>query len=147
MPVADRIRKFGFRRWHERQLIEAHASLVTAFLGVILVAACLDQFHWHDAGLKPLAMLALIVTGIVLCFKTVAFYFKVLFRAEHFAAQAVCGGCGVYGVIEVLASSAHGVADIADAASGDWLKVRCKKCGHGWTMAADQSQTPVGKSL
>ncbi len=147
MPVADRIRTPGFRRWHERQLIEAHASLVTAFLGVILVAACLDQFHWRDAGFKPLAMLVLIAAGIALCFKTVSFYFTVLFRAEHFAAQAVCGGCGVYGVIEVLASSAQGAADIADAAGSDWLNVRCKKCSHGWTMSADQPQTPIGKSL
>ena len=147
MPVANRIRKLGFRRWHERQLIEAHASLVTAFLGVILVAVCLDQLHWRDAGFKPLAMLALIVGGILLCFKTVAFYFKVLFRAEHFAEQAVCGACKTYGVIEVLSASAQGAPDIADAAGSDWLKVRCKKCSHGWTMTADQPQTPIGKSL
>ena len=147
MPVADRIRKFGFRRWHERQLIEAHASLVTAFLGVIMVAVCMDQFHWRDAGFKPLTLLALIVAGIALCFKTVTFYFKVLFRAEHFAAQAVCGGCGIYGVIEVLTASAPGAPDLAGAASGDWLKVRCRKCGHGWTMTADQPHTPISKSL
>ena len=149
MPAADRIRTLGFRRWHERQLIEAHASLVTAFLGVIMVVVCMDQLHWREAGFKPILMVVLIAAGLVLCFKTTAFYFKVLFRAEHFATQAVCSGCGVYGVLAVLSSAAPGALDHGDgdAAGSDWLKVRCKKCGHDWTMTADQIRTPVNKSL
>jgi len=63
MSVAASIRKLGFRRWHERQLIEAHASLVTAFLCVIVIAVCLDQFHWRESGAKPWIMLALIVAA------------------------------------------------------------------------------------
>ena len=133
MPIADSIRKLGFRRWHERQLIEAHASLVTAFLGVILIAVCLDQMQWRDGGIKPFIMLALAAGGVMLCFKTVGFYFAVLFRAEHFAAQAKCDHCGVYGVINILAAPAR-AASLDDAASTDWLKVRCKKCGHDWTI-------------
>ena len=147
MRVADRIRKLGFRRWYERQLIEAHGSLVTAFLGVIVVAVCMDQFHWHDPGFKPLIMLALIIAGIALCFKTVAFYFKVLFRAEHYATQATCSDCGVYGVIEVLASPAHSTQEIDHVSGGDWMKVRCKKCGHDWTMRAMQAGEPDKKHL
>jgi len=134
LTVADQIRKRGFRRWHERQLIEAHASLVTAFLCVIVVAVCLDQLHWRDAGAKPWIMLMLIVAGVVLCFKTVSFYFKALFRAEHIAQQAVCGVCKAYGVIEVLAPAMRMESSCDTANANDWLKVRCKKCGHGWTM-------------
>jgi hypothetical protein len=141
MSVAAGIRKLGFRRWHERQLIEAHASLVTAFLCVILVAVCLDQFRWREAGFKPLIMLALAAAGIALCFKTVTFYFKLLFRAEHFAQQAVCSDCKAYGAIEVLASSTPHSHNAADAA-GDRLSVRCKKCGHVWTMREMQSGVP-----
>jgi len=142
MPVAESIRKRGFRRWYERQLIEAHASLVTAFLGVIMVAACLDQFHWRDAGFNPLLMLGLIIAGIALCFKAAAFYFTTLFRAEHFASQAVCSGCKTYGVIEVLASPVHESRDLADTAGSAWFKVRCRKCGHDWTMAGMQTDEP-----
>ncbi len=147
MPPAEGIRKLGFHRWHERQLIEAHASLVTAFLCVIVIAVCLDQLHWREAGFKPILMLVLIAAGIALCLKTTAFYFKVLFRAEHFATQAVCGGCGVYGVLEVLSSAAPGALDDGGAAGSEWLKVRCKKCGHDWTMTADAMRTPVNTSL
>lgn len=142
MSVATHIRKLGFRRWHERQLIEAHASLVTAFVVMIVVAVCLDQFRWRESGLKPLILLALIVVGIVLCFKAVTYYFKVLFRAEHFAQQAVCSECKTYGTLDVL----HCAVDSA-AADADWLKVRCKKCGHEWTMTAESATTPLGKAL
>lgn len=138
MTVANHIRKRGFRRWHERQLIEAHASLVTAFLCVIVVAVCLDQFHWRESGTKPWIMLALIAAGIALCFKTVNFYFKMLFRAEHFAQQAVCCECKAYGVIEVLAPVMHLDDSRGNADANEWLKVRCKKCGHGWTMQSQQ---------
>lgn len=142
MSIATRIRKLGFRRWHERQLIEAHASLVTALLAMIVVAVCLDQFRWGDGGVKPPLLLALSVAGVVLCFKTVTLYFRVLFRAEHFAAQAVCSECKSYGTLEVLSCAAPRATD-----NDDWLKVRCKKCGHGWTMTAAPTHSPVGKPL
>jgi hypothetical protein len=147
LSVAPGIRKLGFRRWHERQLIEAHASLVTAFLCVIAVAVCLDQFRWRDAGAKPLIMLALIVVGVVLGFKTVVFYFKVLFRAEHFAMQAVCDVCKAYGLLEVMAAAPCRSPDLSNAGSDDWLQVRCRKCGHGWTMHEQQSLPAAGNSL
>ena len=147
MPLLQSIRKLGFRRWHERQLIEAHASLVTAFLGVIVVAVCLDQFHWRDAGAKPLIMLMLIVAGIALCFKTVTFYFTVLFRAEHFAEQAVCGNCKIYGLIDIQAASRHEAHRRGQASSNDRLNVRCRKCGHEWTMHSQQEAPSIGKSL
>ncbi|MEO8135614.1 MAG: hypothetical protein ABI831_16750 [Betaproteobacteria bacterium] len=147
-PVAESIRKLGFRRWHERQLIEAHAGLVTAFLCLIVVLVCNDQLNWRDAGFKPLINLALIVGGIALCYKTVTLYFEVMFRAEHFAAQAVCSVCKTYGRIEVLASSAQASQDIAaDPGSSDWFKVRCRKCSHGWTMTAMEPDAPGKKSL
>lgn len=142
MSIAPRIRKLGFRRWHERQLIEAHASLVTAFLTMIAVAVCLDQFGWREGGAKPLILLALIVAGIVLCFKTVTFYFKVLFRAEHYAQQAVCEECKSWGAVEVTQHAADSAG-----ADEDWLKVRCTKCSHAWTMTAAPLQPGPGEAL
>ena len=138
--VAESIRKMGFRRWHERQLIEAHASLVTAFLSLIVVAICGDQFRWRDPGFAPLINLALIVAGLVLCYATVMSYLRVMARAEHFAAQAVCNECQTYGRIEVIAPSLPATQDAAGAIKSDWFKVRCRKCGHGWTMSATQGE-------
>jgi len=107
----------------------------------------MDQLRWREAGFKPLIMLALIVAGIAACFKTVTFYFKVLFRAEHYAAQAVCDACKTYGVIAVTGSSTLDLQNAGAAAADEWLKVRCKKCGHAWTMSAEHAPTPIGKSL
>lgn len=140
MSTATSISKLGFRRWHERQLIEAHASLVTAFLAMIAVAVCIEQLHWREGGFKPVILLLLIVAGIVLCFKAVTFYFRVLFRAEHYAAQAVCGNCKAYGMIDVTTAS------VPDTGSGR-LKVRCKQCGHEWTLAAQTVHTPASKPM
>jgi len=143
MSIADGIRKFGFRRWYERQLIEAHACLVTAFLGVIMIAVCLDEFRWRDAGMKPVIMLGLVIAGIVLCVKTVRAYFTMLFRAERYAQQSVCGRCNVYAGLHVV-SAPH--AD-AESTAGEWLRVRCRKCGHDWTMSDEPTQDLTKNTL
>jgi hypothetical protein len=127
MLIAERIRKLGFHRWYERQLIEAHASLVTALLCVIVVAVCLDQLRWQDGGFKAIAMMALSAAAALLCIKTVAIYFRVLFRAEHVAQQANCAHCGAYGALAITEHSRAG-------ADEEWLRARCRKCGHEWTV-------------
>ena len=137
--IAESIRKIGFRRWHERQLIEAHASLVTSFLALIVVLVSVDQFGGDDAGTKPLLNLALIAVGLVLCFKGAMFYLRVLSRAERLAAQAVCSACQTYGRIEVLAESDPTLHGAAAEKRDDWFKVRCRKCAHGWTISATPS--------
>lgn len=43
MELAEGIRKIGFARWYERQLMEAHLYLVTAFLCLILLTACASR--------------------------------------------------------------------------------------------------------
>ena len=137
MPIAARVRKQGFHRWYERQLIEAHASLVTAFLCVIVVAVCVDQYRWREGGFKPFVMMALVVAGVLICIKTVGIYFRVLFRAEHVAQQVNCGQCGAYGAIEVVAQSTSSAED-------EWLRARCRKCRHEWTVSVDSPPTVVG---
>jgi len=42
--LAEGIRKTGFRRWYERQLIESHLYFVTAVLSLIVVGAGLEGF-------------------------------------------------------------------------------------------------------
>lgn len=143
MSIADGIRKFGFRRWYERQLIEAHACLVTAFLGVIMIAVCLDQFRWRDAGMKPVIMLGLVIAGIVLCIKTVRAYFTMLFRAERYAQQSVCCHCNVYSGLHVV-SAPHAVVE---STAGEWLRVRCRKCGHDWAMSDEPTQEMTKNTL
>jgi ribosomal protein S27AE len=64
----------------------------------------------------------------------------VLVRAEHLAEQAVCGRCGVYGVLRVVASRLDADAHESERQlDGESLKVECRKCGHQWLMGARAS--------
>lgn len=142
MNIAQRIKKQGFHRWYERQLIEAHASLVTAFLCVILVAVCVDQLRSREGSLNMVIMLALAAAGVLLCIKTVSVYFHMLFRAEHIAQQANCAQCGAYGALAVTTASneqeMQETAETPETQGKAWLRVRCRKCEHEWTMHESQ---------
>ena len=129
MTPADGIRKFGFHRWYERQLIESHVYLVTGFLSLIMVVACIEGFSFSTPGIKPFVMLALMVGGGALCAESLRRYLVVLFRAQRVAEQSVCSGCGSNGRLSV--TSSHAVAGDPQAAS---LLVQCRKCGHQWTV-------------
>ena len=145
MLFAEGIRKFGFRRWYERQLIEAHACLVTAFLGSIVVTVCIDQFRWREAGIKPLILLGVVIAGILLCIRMVTVYYRVLFRAEHYAQQSTCSQCHCYGMLHVVSAPTRNHADGAD--EEDWARVRCRKCGHDWVMSGAPINAEIKKSM
>ena len=114
-------------------MIEAHASRVTAFLCVILVAVCVDQLRSREGGLNVAIIMVLAAAGVLLCIKTVTVYFHVLFRAEHIAQQANCAQCGAYGALAVTTASNE-----QETPGEAWLRVRCRKCEHEWTMHESQ---------
>ena len=63
MSEAEGIRKLGFRRWYERQLIESHAWFVTCFLCLILALACAEDMEFKAGGVQPVLMLATIAAA------------------------------------------------------------------------------------
>jgi hypothetical protein len=130
---AEGISKLGFRRWYERQLIESHAYLVTGFLSLILAIACMEQFSMRGPAAKALLMIILIAGAGMLCLATLKRYRVVLERAERLAEQSVCGQCGVYGVLRLVASRTGGGAPGAGPEE-EVLTVECRKCAHQWTM-------------
>ena len=139
MTSADGIRKFGFRRWYERQLIESHAYLVTGFMSLILVIACMEEFSVRGSVGKALLMIVLIAGAGMLCLVTLKRYKVVLERAERLAEQSVCGQCGVYGVLRLVASRLEGTAPESGGQPADeTLTVECRKCGHRWTMGSGE---------
>jgi len=131
MTAADGIRKLGFRRWYERQLIESHGFLVTGFLSMIALIACLEEFSARAPLRSLAASLALIAGCGVVCVWSFRRYHALLIRAEHLGEHSVCGRCAVYGALEVVQTGGANAGVDADAA---WLKVRCRKCGHQWTI-------------
>jgi hypothetical protein len=135
MTSAEGIRRLGFRRWYERQLIEGHVYLVTCILSAVLVLACFEAVNWRGSFAGMAIMLLAAGAGLALALASLRRYRLIVVRAECLGEQSTCAGCRTYGLLQVLdAGSADG--DAMGSASGDnaWIRVRCRKCGHEWPM-------------
>jgi hypothetical protein len=132
MTAADGIRRLGFRRWYERQLIESHAFLVTGFLSMIAMLAFLEEFSLRSPGLTLLSTSALIAGCGMVCAWSLRRYHAVLTRAEHVGEHSTCSRCAAYGALEIVDSGRPVIGP--DPNAPPWLKVRCRKCGHPWTI-------------
>jgi hypothetical protein len=137
MELSEGIRKLGFARWYERQLMEAHLHLVTAFLCLILLTACLEGFSLRAPGMEPFLRLAGMLAGCCGGVWAVRRYGTALGVAERAAGQSVCKHCTAYGVLEVmgvgLLAPRERAAEMAGPAVPS-LAVRCRKCGHEWMI-------------
>jgi len=135
-PV-NSIRRLGFRKWYERQLIDCHASLVTCLLCGLTLAALLEEIRILDFGNRPVALLVAF-GSIILGWYAWRRYITVLERAERYGQRSTCGTCAVYGRFEVVDSgvdnipgpTAQAVAPLPVA----WMDVKCRKCGATWRM-------------
>jgi lysylphosphatidylglycerol synthetase-like protein (DUF2156 family) len=130
MTPAEGIRKLGFRRWYERQLVESHAWFITCFLCLILVLACAEDVGLAAGGWKPVIMLAVIAASAALGVSSLHRYRHLLGTAETIAQQSTCTRCTAYGRITVVGSSkAH-----ATSAQPQWMRVQCRRCGNEWLI-------------
>ncbi len=128
MKLAEGIRKHGFRKWYERELLQSHAHMVLTFLCVIGIFAAMEaasQFHTlQDKLVNILAVLLCTAVGIWALRR----YLRLLASAEAVAHQADCPSCKVYGRLEVV--------QVQTQDDGDVVDVRCRKCGHRWPINA-----------
>jgi hypothetical protein len=129
MALDDALRQRGFRRWYERQLIEAHAYLVTGFLALIMMLVALEVVEFRSSAANLLFLVAVASAGGLVCVFAWRRFSVTLFRAEAIAEQAVCPGCATYGRFAVV--SAH---DAPDTVSGRVVHVRCRQCAHTWRI-------------
>ena len=133
MQAAPGISKLGFRRWFERQLIESHLYLVTCFLCLIAAMALTEEVSFRAGGLRPFALTLLIaVIGAVGVF-ALNRYRMMLFRALELSHRSVCGKCRAYARFNVLDSGPRAVDDAVER-DPSWLRVKCRGCGHEWTV-------------
>ncbi len=133
--VQDDIRRLGFRRWYERQLIESHAYLVTAFLALIVLLAGIESLDFLRRS--PLFYLAVFLTAAAsgtLMWVAWRRFITLLGRAEQFAAHADCPGCKRWGLFDVVGAEAAAADDPPEAGRPHWLRVKCRRCGADWRM-------------
>ncbi len=129
MPLDEAIRRGGFRRWYERQLIESHAWLVTAFLALIMMAIALETVDFGEPVANVIALVLVALAGGAIVLYALQRFRVLMTRAESLAGQAVCAECRSYARFDVVQAR-----DSSEAISGRRLRVRCRGCAHEWQM-------------
>lgn len=133
--IGKEIQRRGFRRWYERQLIESHAYLLTAFLALILLLAGFEAMdEMRGSPVYYLAIVGVAAASGTLMWVAWQRFIVLLARAELFAGSAACPGCRTWGRFEVLAAEATTADDPPEAGRPHWLSVRCRKCGKQWRL-------------
>jgi hypothetical protein len=136
MDLADGIRKKGFRGWYERQLIEAHLFLISGFLCLIMVIASLEEFSLRTPVWETLLRFIAMLGGSAICLWALKRFLTMLGFAEYAAERSVCEKCAAYGGLD-LGGAMASPAPKQDEDGEDIavpVTVRCRKCGHQWTI-------------
>jgi len=116
MEPLESIRRLGFNRWYERQLIEGHAWFVSGFICLITIAACMEAISLRGSPWQLLGYAAAMLgAGIVGIYGFVR-YQQILVRAERIGEQATCPGCDTYARFKLVSGSL----------------AQCRKCAHHW---------------
>jgi hypothetical protein len=138
MDPTAAIRRLGFRKWYERQLIDCHLALVTCFLSGLTVAACLEGVNLLEFGWRPLSMLGIVFAAGFVGWYSWRRYITVLERAERYGQCSTCPECRTYARFEIVATGMDAVpGQVASAVApleAAWLRVKCRRCGTGWRM-------------
>ncbi len=120
-PLAEGLRRFGFRRWYERELLFSHLYLALALLALAGLLGAIELFAQSSLAGK-LINTAFVLVCAVVAFYSVQGYLLSLSAAEAIAAQATCSNCRSYGRLAPVSVSHQQVT------------VRCKHCGHQWAI-------------
>lgn len=136
MDLAEGIKKKGFRGWYERQLIEAHLFLISGFLCLIMVIASLEGFSLRTPAWETLLRLAAMLGGGATCLWALKRYLVMLDYAEYAAERSVCEKCAAYRGLDLGGATTSRVPEQDDAGEpiAAPVSVRCRKCGHQWTI-------------
>jgi hypothetical protein len=121
--LADGVRRVGFRKWYERELLSSHAHMVLAVLAVIGMLGSLEAMRGAPQGEQFLDLVLVLASGLI-AFWALRRYLFLLMRAEVVANQASCEDCGEYGRFSI------------DDDRPPQTRVCCLKCRHKWVIDA-----------
>lgn len=124
MRLAEGIRRHGFRKWYERQLLKSHAHLAFTFLCLVGVFAAIESMLGAQAWSERVDNIATALLCAAAGLWALRRYLHLLSRAELAAHQAECPQCKAYGRLELVESDA----------TGERVVVRCRGCSHGWRI-------------
>ena len=124
MTLVEGIRRHGFRKWYERQLLHSHGHLTLTFLCTIGLMGAIEAAgkftSWSDRLTDALAIVACASIGLW----SLKRYLYLLKHAEFVAGQADCPGCGTYARFDLVAGPQAAQSAL----------VCCRKCARRWTI-------------
>lgn len=125
--LVESVKRIGFRKWYERQLLSSHAHMVLAFLSAIGIVGSMEAFEGAGGdGQFVNAMFVVACTFIAVW--ALRRYLFLLMRAEQAANQASCPRCGDYGRFRVVGQRPR----------LQEVDVSCRKCARDWTISSHQ---------
>ncbi len=135
-PTAS-IRRLGFRRWYERELIKSHAALVTCLLAGLTLAAMMESIV-GSTGWTFVSMHGAAFAAGAIGWLSWRSYITLLTRAEFYGESSNCPSCTAYARFTVLTTGLDQdpgrVAEAVAPLPAAWLRVQCKQCGTAWRM-------------
>ncbi|HZF81708.1 MAG TPA: hypothetical protein VEZ89_18165 [Rubrivivax sp.] len=141
MAIQHSIRKRGFRKWYERQLLAGHSHLVLLLLCTLALLGAFEAFS--QPGAKRALLVVALLVAAALGVWSLRRYMFLLLRAEVIANQAVCPQCKNYArwQIDDPAPARGGSGSTAmandddDDGSSEVMTVCCRKCNHRWRIS------------
>ncbi len=122
MKAVHTIRRLGFRRWYERELLQSHLHLVLLLLSTLALVGAAEALADRGSSTSQLAMVLCAVVSGAVGLWSLRRYLFLLQHAEYVADQAVCGSCRTYARWDIT----HEVS------SGATISVCCRHCGNRW---------------
>ena len=124
MKLAEGIRRVGFRKWYERQLMKSHGHLAFTFICMIGVFGALDAMRGASSWAERAGGLASVALCAAAGLWALRRYLYLLQHAELAAHQAECPQCKAYGRLDLVQSDS----------TGERVLVTCRGCKHGWRI-------------
>lgn len=121
MTSADRIRRRGFRKWYERELLASHANLVLLLLAAVGLLASAELYSARAPLDDQLQAIVTALASAAVGVWALRRYLYLLNHAEFVASQAVCPACDTYARW-----------DPVEPRGDPPLRVRCRRCAHEW---------------
>lgn len=125
MTLPEALRKHGFRKWYERELLSSHAHLLLLFLCSIGLLATFEVFSRSAPASDQLVDIIAVILFVAVGLRSLRRYLFLLMHAEQVANQAVCQQCETYGRFSMVDEDKR----------NNEIRVRCKKCQHEWSIS------------
>ncbi len=124
MSIGQTIRRFGFRKWYERELIQSHLHLILLVLSTLGLLGSAETFSIREPLADQFTTLVCAAASAAIGYYALRRYLYLLNHAEYVADQATCRQCSAYGRLDLL----------DEARDGARLRVRCRACSNDWTI-------------